>query len=71
MSGADPVKFTDDGFASSAILAGSMQDGYLYIADRRVDMIVSGGANVYPAEVEAALSEHPGAGGRCGDRGAG
>jgi bile acid-coenzyme A ligase len=34
-------------------------DGYLYIADRRVDMIVSGGANVFPAEVEAALSEHP------------
>jgi bile acid-coenzyme A ligase len=35
-------------------------DGYLYIADRRIDMIVSGGANIYPAEVEAALSEHPG-----------
>ncbi|MBP2328057.1 bile acid-coenzyme A ligase [Kibdelosporangium banguiense] len=34
-------------------------DGYLYISDRRVDMIVSGGANVYPAEVEAALIEHP------------
>ena len=34
-------------------------DGYLFIADRRVDMIVSGGANVWPAEVEAALSEHP------------
>jgi bile acid-coenzyme A ligase len=34
-------------------------DGYLYMADRRVDMIVSGGANVFPAEVEAALSEHP------------
>lgn len=36
------------------------EDGYLYIADRRVDMIVSGGANVYPAEVEAALEQHPG-----------
>jgi bile acid-coenzyme A ligase len=34
-------------------------DGYLYISDRRVDMIVTGGANVYPAEVEAALDEHP------------
>ena len=34
-------------------------DGYLYVTDRRKDMIVSGGANVFPAEVEAALSEHP------------
>jgi bile acid-coenzyme A ligase len=34
------------------------EERYLFIADRRVDMIVSGGANVYPAEVEAALSEH-------------
>ncbi|QGZ96137.1 AMP-binding protein [Terricaulis silvestris] len=37
-------------------------DGYLYIADRRTDMIISGGANVYPAEVEAALEEHPNVG---------
>ncbi len=35
-------------------------EGYLYLADRRVDMIITGGANVFPAEVEAALSEHPG-----------
>ena len=35
------------------------QDGYLFLADRRTDMIITGGANVYPAEVEAALSEHP------------
>lgn len=34
-------------------------DGYLYLADRRTDMIVSGGANIYPAEIEAALEEHP------------
>lgn len=34
-------------------------DGYLYVVDRRADMIISGGANVFPAEVEAALSEHP------------
>lgn len=39
---------------------GSMDaDGYLYLADRRSDMIVVGGANVYPAEIEAALLEHP------------
>ncbi|WP_219412487.1 AMP-binding protein [Pseudonocardia nigra] len=34
-------------------------DGYLYLADRRADMILVGGANVYPAEVENALTEHP------------
>src|SRR5262245_65454040 len=33
-------------------------DGYMYIADRRVDMIVGGGINIYPAEVEAALLSH-------------
>jgi bile acid-coenzyme A ligase len=35
------------------------KDSYLYIADRRTDMIVSGGANIFPAEVEAALDQHP------------
>lgn len=58
--GAAPLRTTEDGFASLGDLGWLDQDGYLYIADRRVDMIVSGGANVYPAEVEAALSEHPG-----------
>ena len=36
------------------------EEGYVYIKDRIKDMIVSGGENVYPAEVENALSEHPG-----------
>ena len=35
------------------------EDGYLYLGDRLEDMILTGGANVYPAEVEAALQEHP------------
>ena len=35
-------------------------DGYLYLGDRASDMILSGGANIYPAEVEAALQEHAG-----------
>jgi bile acid-coenzyme A ligase len=34
-------------------------DGYLYLADRRTDMILVGGSNVYPAEIEAALDEYP------------
>ncbi|MBA2933524.1 AMP-binding protein [Sphingomonas sp. CGMCC 1.13654] len=35
------------------------EDGYLFLADRRSDMIVRGGVNIYPAEIEAVLSEHP------------
>lgn len=35
------------------------EEGYLYLTDRLPDMILVGGANVYPAEVEAALDEHP------------
>jgi bile acid-coenzyme A ligase len=34
-------------------------DGYLYLGDRLADMILTGGSNVYPAEVESALQEHP------------
>ncbi|MGB8001902.1 MAG: o-succinylbenzoate--CoA ligase [Anaerobacillus sp.] len=34
-------------------------DGFLYVLDRRKDLIISGGENVYPAEIEAALFEHP------------
>jgi bile acid-coenzyme A ligase len=35
------------------------EDGYLFLADRRSDMILRGGANIYPAEIEAALDQHP------------
>ena len=35
------------------------EDGYLYLGDRAADMILSGGANIYPAEVEFAIQEHP------------
>jgi bile acid-coenzyme A ligase len=40
-------------------------DGYIYLSDRDTDMILVGGANVYPAEVEAALEEHPGVTSSC------
>jgi bile acid-coenzyme A ligase len=49
-----------DGWDSVGDLGRLDPQGYLYISDRRTDLIISGGANVYPAEVEAALSEHPG-----------
>lgn len=36
------------------------EDGYLYLEGRREDLVITGGVNVYPAEVENALAEHPG-----------
>jgi bile acid-coenzyme A ligase len=50
---------TTDGFTTIGDLGWLDEDGYLFMADRRVDMIKTGGANVYPAEIEVALSEHP------------
>jgi len=58
--GAEPAPTTDDGFTTVGDLGWLDEDGYLYIADRRLDLIVTGGVNVYPSEVEAALVEHPG-----------
>ncbi len=57
--GADMPPPTEDGFQSIGDMGWVDDDGFLYIADRRRDMIITGGANVFPAEVEAALSEHP------------
>jgi bile acid-coenzyme A ligase len=53
------ARATVDGWESIGDLGWLDADGYLYIADRRTDMIVTGGANVYPAEVEGALDAHP------------
>jgi bile acid-coenzyme A ligase len=50
---------TGDGFYTLGDVGWLDADGYLYVTDRRTDMIVTGGANVFPAEVEIALSEHP------------
>jgi bile acid-coenzyme A ligase len=48
-----------DGWESLGDIGWFDEEGYLYLADRRTDMILVGGSNVYPAEVEAALDEHP------------
>jgi bile acid-coenzyme A ligase len=48
-----------DGWESLGDLGWMDEEGYLYLTDRHTDMILSGGANVYPAEVEAALDSHP------------
>ena len=50
---------TTDGWETLGDLGWLDDDGYLYLADRKTDMVVVGGANVYPAEVEAALEAHP------------
>ena len=48
-----------DGFFSVGDLARRDRDGRFFIEGRKRDMIISGGVNVYPAEVEAVLEEHP------------
>lgn len=55
----DAPRLRDDGLASVGDLGWVDEDGYLYIADRRSDLIVSGGSNVFPAEVESTLCGHP------------
>ncbi|WP_375487342.1 AMP-binding protein [uncultured Mycobacterium sp.] len=50
---------TRDGWDSLGDLGYFDADGYLYLSDRRVDMFTVGGRNVYPAEIENALSAHP------------
>ena len=51
--------FTADGFFRTGDMGTLDADGFLYIRDRIKDMIVTGGENVYPAEVETVLAAHP------------
>ncbi|WP_246748622.1 AMP-binding protein [Rhizobium setariae] len=51
--------FTPDGWLKTGDLARRDEDGFVTIVDRRKDMFISGGENVYPVEVEAALNAHP------------
>jgi acyl-CoA synthetase (AMP-forming)/AMP-acid ligase II len=59
----DPAKtaeaMNDRGWYTLGDLGSLDEDGYLYLADRRTDLIISGGVNTYPAEIEAALITHP------------
>lgn len=49
-----------DGWLHTGDLAYQDSDGYVFVVDRLKDMIITGGYNVYPAELERVLSEHPG-----------
>jgi bile acid-coenzyme A ligase len=59
LGGAPLLATTGDGYRTAGDLGWLDDDGFLHVVDRRVDMIVTGGANVYPAEVESALADHP------------
>lgn len=57
----DPAKraaVEHDGLITCGDIGWLDEEGYLFLCDRRVDMVISGGVNIYPAEVEAALLEH-------------
>jgi bile acid-coenzyme A ligase len=56
--GAEP-KRRPDGWESLGDIGRLDADGYLYLGDRLADMILRGGANIYPAEIEAAVTAHP------------
>ena len=49
-----------DGWLYSGDLATMDAEGFVYIQDRKKDMIISGGENVYPAEIENVILNHPG-----------
>ncbi|MBX7548054.1 long-chain fatty acid--CoA ligase [Streptomyces sp. NPDC004232] len=55
----DTAATVPDGWLRTGDLARQDEDGYLFIVDRKKDMIIRGGYNVYPREIEEVLHEHP------------
>ncbi|HEY9564785.1 MAG TPA: acyl-CoA synthetase, partial [Nocardioides sp.] len=51
--------FNDRGWNTLGDLGHLDEEGYLYLSDRRTDLILSGGVNIYPREIEDALALHP------------
>ncbi len=49
-----------DGMVTNGDVGYLDEDGYLFLVDRKKDIVISGGVNIYPAEIECALIEHPG-----------
>lgn len=56
---ATQATFTSDGWLKTGDIAVRDQDGFYWIKDRKKDIIISGGVNIYPREIEDALSAHP------------
>jgi fatty-acyl-CoA synthase len=59
MPEANAKAFIDDGWLRTGDVAYRDDDGYYYVCDRLKDMIISGGENIYPAEIEGVLYDHP------------
>lgn len=57
---ATEASFDEEGWLHSGDIAYRDDDGFVFVVDRLKDMIISGGENIYPAEVEDALYHHPG-----------
>ncbi len=53
------ASYSAEGWATLGDLGWLDEEGYLFLSDRRADLILSGGVNLYPAEIEAVLAQHP------------
>jgi acyl-CoA synthetase (AMP-forming)/AMP-acid ligase II len=53
-------RITPDGFVLTGDIGRLDTNGYLYVLDRKDDMIISGGFNIWPAELENVIADHPG-----------